>query len=69
MPEVRLPPSNATNLEGVRGVSGEYIVLRREEYEQLVEALERAVELAERYEELVERMERARAKQKRGGRK
>ena len=47
-------------------MSSEYVVLRREEYEQLLKALERAVELAERYAELVKR---ARAKQKRGERK
>jgi len=45
-------------------VSSEYVVLRKEEYEQLLKALERAVELAERYAELVKRSER-----KRGGRK
>ena len=45
-------------------MSSEYVVLRREEYERLVKALERAVELAERYAELVKRSER-----KRGGRK
>ena len=39
----------------------EYVVLRREEYEQLLKALERAVELAERFAAL--------ARKKRGGRK
>ena len=37
----------------------EYVVLRKEEYEQLVRALERAVELAERFARI--------AKRKRGG--
>ena len=47
-------------------MSSEYVILRKEEYEQLLKALERAVELAERYAELAKR---AHAKQKRGGRK
>ena len=46
-------------------MSGEYVILRKEEYEQLLKALERAVELAERYAELAKRAR----KQKRGGTK
>ena len=39
-------------------MSSEYVMLRREEYEQLVNALRRAVELAERYAALARKAKR-----------
>ena len=43
-------------------MSSEYVVLRREEYERLVKALERAVELAERFAELAKKRKRGERK-------
>ena len=39
-------------------MSGEYVILRKEEYERLIDALRRAVELAERYAELAKKRKR-----------
>ena len=62
MPALRLSPPHAPYLEGVRSVSGEYVILRKEEYEQLINALQRAVELAERYAALARKRKRGERK-------
>ena len=43
-------------------MSSEYVILRKEEYEQLLKALERAVELAERFAELAKKRKRGERK-------
>jgi len=46
-------------------VSGEHVILRKEEYQRLINALQRAVELAERYAELAKKAHKAVAHEKR----